>query len=206
MNSKRPTVESLSQRTLFDLQRVSEPASRPFSLPGMLLGTSSFTAAGWQGSFYPIGMRSKDFLSYYAGQFQTVEIDSTFYGTPTASTVTSWNEKTPQDFIIAAKVPQLCGDENYVAKRPEWKCFRIVLDFVGHITGLESEHRRHLTPNDGGSFKEVLGRRLSIPALLQPCRRLVPRLLLESRGRRHDPDKLEQNYTGDASKLQPHRR
>jgi len=72
----------------------------------MLLGTSSFTAAGWQGSFYPIGMRSKDFLSYYAGQFQTVEIDSTFYGTPTASTVTSWNEKTPQDFIIAAKVPR----------------------------------------------------------------------------------------------------
>jgi uncharacterized protein YecE (DUF72 family) len=82
----------------------------------MLLGTSSFTAAGWQGSFYPIGMRSKDFLSYYASQFQTVEIDSTFYGTPTASTVTSWNEKTPQDFIIAAKVPQICCGVSYVAQ------------------------------------------------------------------------------------------
>src|SRR5258707_10587471 len=133
MNSKRPTVESLSQRTLFDLQRVSEPASRPFSLPSMLLGTSSFTAAGWQGSFYPIGMRSKDFLSYYAGQFQTVEIDSTFYGTPAASTVTSWNQETPQDFIIAAKVPQLCAVEDYVATRSERPCFRTVLDFVGHI-------------------------------------------------------------------------
>jgi hypothetical protein len=42
MNSKRPTVDSLSQRTLFDLQKVSEPASRPFSLPGIFLGTSSF--------------------------------------------------------------------------------------------------------------------------------------------------------------------
>src|SRR5580704_2020954 len=102
--------------------------------------------------------------------------------------------------------PQLCGDENYVAKRLERECFRTVLDFGGHITGLESEHRRHLTPNNGGSFKEVLGRRLSIPASLQPCRRLVPRLLLESRGRRHDPDTLEQNYTGDASKLHLHRR
>jgi len=32
-------------------------------------------------------MRSRDFLSYYARQFQTVEIDSTFYGTPSVSTV-----------------------------------------------------------------------------------------------------------------------
>ena len=43
---------------------------------------------------YPRGMRSKDFLRHCASQFQTVEIDSTFYGTPSASTVTSWNEKT----------------------------------------------------------------------------------------------------------------
>ena len=34
---------------------------RPFFLPGILLGTSAFTAAGWEGSFYPSGMRSRDF-------------------------------------------------------------------------------------------------------------------------------------------------
>src|SRR6185437_2970811 len=170
------------------------------------IGTSAFTAAGWAGSFYPKGMKSTDYLSFYATRFDAVELDNTFYATPAVTTVKSWYAKTPPGFLFAAKVPQLCGDGNYVAKRPERECFRTVLDFVGHITGLESEHRRHLTANDGGSFKEVLGRRLSIPALPQPCRRLVPRLLLESRGRRHDPDKLEQNYTGDASKLQPHRR
>jgi hypothetical protein len=37
---------------------------RPFSLPGILLGTSAFTATGWEGSFYPRGMQSLDFLSY----------------------------------------------------------------------------------------------------------------------------------------------
>ena len=79
----------------------------PYSLPGIFLGTSSFTATGWQRSFYPQGMRSRDFLSYYASKFQTVEIDSTFYGTPSASTVASWNEKTPRDFIFAVKVPQV---------------------------------------------------------------------------------------------------
>jgi hypothetical protein len=57
---------------------------RPFSLPGtgIYLGTSAFTAAGWEGSFYPRGTQSRDFLSYYATQFANVEVDSTFYGCP----------------------------------------------------------------------------------------------------------------------------
>jgi uncharacterized protein YecE (DUF72 family) len=39
------------------------------------LGTSSFTAAGWEGSFYPKGMKSAERLSFYAEHFDTVEID-----------------------------------------------------------------------------------------------------------------------------------
>jgi hypothetical protein len=37
--------------------------------PPILLGTSSFTATGWQGSFYPKGMRSADYLAFYAEHF-----------------------------------------------------------------------------------------------------------------------------------------
>lgn len=44
----------------------SQPIERPFSLPGIYLGTSSFTGAGWEGSLYPIGMLSKDFLRHNA--------------------------------------------------------------------------------------------------------------------------------------------
>jgi hypothetical protein len=62
---------------------------RPYSEPGLLLGTSAFTANGWAGAFYPPGMKPHDFLSYYAKLFRTVEIDSTYYGTPSESTVTS---------------------------------------------------------------------------------------------------------------------
>jgi len=97
------------------------------------IGTSAFTAAGWRGTFYPKSLKSADYLSYYAQHFDTVEIDSSFYATPHVSVVRSWNAKTPEGFLFAAKVPQLCGDENYVAKRSERQCFRTVLDFVGHI-------------------------------------------------------------------------
>jgi uncharacterized protein YecE (DUF72 family) len=70
------------------------------------LGTSAFTAAGWEKAFYPAGLKPTEYLTYYATKFQTVEIDSTFYRTPSVSTVEGWRNKTPENFIIAAKVPQ----------------------------------------------------------------------------------------------------
>jgi uncharacterized protein YecE (DUF72 family) len=74
--------------------------------PPILLGTSSFTADGWQGSFYPKGMRPADYLAFYAEHFHTVEVDSTFYACPTARTVENWNARTPEGFIFSVKVPQ----------------------------------------------------------------------------------------------------
>ncbi len=51
------------------------------------LGTCSFTAPGWAGSFYPKGMKTEDRLTFYAEHFDTVEVDSTFYGIPSPHTV-----------------------------------------------------------------------------------------------------------------------
>jgi uncharacterized protein YecE (DUF72 family) len=54
------------------------------------IGTSAFTAVGWPGSFYPKGMQPRDFLTYYATKFDSVEVDSTFNRTPSRSTVPPW--------------------------------------------------------------------------------------------------------------------
>src|SRR5260370_35323723 len=75
------------------------------------IGTSAFTAAGWDGSFYPRGMKPADFLSFYATKFDTVELDNTFYRTPALSTVQGWYAKTPPGFLFAAKVPQVITHE-----------------------------------------------------------------------------------------------
>jgi len=75
------------------------------------IGTSAFTAAGWEGSFYPAGMKPADYLTYYATQFNTVEIDSTFYRTPELSTVKGWYAKTPGNFVFALKIPQVITHE-----------------------------------------------------------------------------------------------
>jgi hypothetical protein len=78
--------------------------------PPILLGTSSFTATGWQGSFYPKGLRPADYLNYYAQHFDTVEIDSAFYATPNVNVVRSWNAKTPEGLRISTA--NLCPSEN----------------------------------------------------------------------------------------------
>ena len=75
------------------------------NLNGIRVGTSSFTAAGWETSFYPAGMKPADYLTYYATKFDTVEVDSTYYRTPAVSTVQRWRTKTPDGFIFALKVP-----------------------------------------------------------------------------------------------------
>src|SRR6266852_5433858 len=64
------------------------------------IGTSAFTGAGELGTFYPAGVKAADYLRYYSSQFQTVEIDSTFYGTVSAATVKSWYEDNAGGFYL----------------------------------------------------------------------------------------------------------
>lgn len=79
------------------------------------LGKSSLTAEGWYGSFYPNGLKSGDRLAFYAQNFDTVEIDSTFYACPSARTVEGWAFKTPENFIFSVKVPQVITHEKILA-------------------------------------------------------------------------------------------
>jgi uncharacterized protein YecE (DUF72 family) len=81
------------------------------SHPPILLGTSSFTASGWEGVFYPKGMRSADYLAFYAEHFHTVEVDSTFYGCPSPRSVNNWAARTPEGFLFSVKVPQIITHE-----------------------------------------------------------------------------------------------
>jgi uncharacterized protein YecE (DUF72 family) len=70
------------------------------------LGTSSWSAADWKGPFYPPRARPGEFLAYYAQHFDAVECDATFYATPALRTVEGWRAKTPEDFMLASKLPR----------------------------------------------------------------------------------------------------
>jgi uncharacterized protein YecE (DUF72 family) len=111
--------------------------SRPVASEAEIrLGTSAFTAAGWESSFYPAGMKPAEYLSYYAAKFDTVEVDSTFYRTPAVSTVKGWYAKTPPGFLFAAKVPQLITHEKALVDCDEdFRLFLKAMDCLGEKLG-----------------------------------------------------------------------
>lgn len=52
--------------------------------------------------FYPKG--TKDELAYYSTQFNSIELNATFYGAPSSEQVITWKEKTPKDFKFFPKI------------------------------------------------------------------------------------------------------
>ena len=89
--------------------RVSPPE------PGFYLGTSGWSYADWEGTLYPVGLPAASRLAEYAKHYATVEIDSTFYGTPRRSTIEKWREVVPEGFLFAAKFPRELTHERNLA-------------------------------------------------------------------------------------------
>jgi uncharacterized protein YecE (DUF72 family) len=105
-------------------------------MPSLYIGTSAFTAAGWEGTFYPPGMKPADYLSFYATRFNSVEVDSTFYRIPSKPTVQGWGAKTPPGFRFAAKVPQIITHERVLVDcESEFKQFVDTMDLLGDKLG-----------------------------------------------------------------------
>lgn len=77
------------------------------------IGTSGWNypsgAGTWNGLFYPPRKgrpKAFDELRYYAERFDTVEVNSTFYGQPRAEITRGWAERTPAGFEFSVKLYQ----------------------------------------------------------------------------------------------------
>jgi uncharacterized protein YecE (DUF72 family) len=69
-------------------------------------GTSGFAYPSWKPDFYPARLPSKDFLKHYATRLNAVEANYTFRRLPTAATLESWVNCTPDGFAFAVKAHQ----------------------------------------------------------------------------------------------------
>ena len=73
-------------------------------MPGSLyVGTSGFAYPGWIPRFYPAGLRATAFLAHYAARLPAVELNNTYYASPTATKVAAWVDATPDQFRFAVK-------------------------------------------------------------------------------------------------------
>ncbi|HJU04145.1 MAG TPA: DUF72 domain-containing protein [Nitrospiraceae bacterium] len=73
------------------------------------IGLSGYSYKPWQGPdrFYPEGLKTAEFLRYYAGRYDTVELDGIWYRMPSEQAVRSWMSLTPSHFVFAPKANRL---------------------------------------------------------------------------------------------------
>ena len=67
------------------------------------IGTSGWSYDHWKGPFYPEDLPGSEMLSHYAGEFNTLEINGTFYRLPEENTVNDWRETVPDRFVFSVK-------------------------------------------------------------------------------------------------------
>jgi uncharacterized protein YecE (DUF72 family) len=68
------------------------------------IGCSGWTYKDWKGPFYPPKTPDARRLEYYATQFDTAEINASFYRLPSESMVEGWARRAPPGFVFAWKV------------------------------------------------------------------------------------------------------
>lgn len=67
------------------------------------IGTSGYVYNHWRGDFYPKKMTQKDWFEHYAAHFATVEINNSFYRSPSPDTFAQWRARAPKGFVYAVK-------------------------------------------------------------------------------------------------------
>lgn len=67
------------------------------------IGTSGWVYEHWRGTFYPEKMSQSQWFAFYAGEFDTVEINNSFYRLPSESAFDAWREQAPDGFLYAVK-------------------------------------------------------------------------------------------------------
>src|SRR3954470_19045380 len=67
------------------------------------IGTSGWHYKHWKEVFYPKGIKEAQQLSYYITQFDTVEINNTFYHLPPEKTFENWRTAVPDNFLFIVK-------------------------------------------------------------------------------------------------------
>ena len=98
----------------------------------VLIGTSGFSYDDWVGPVYPPDLPKSEWLSFYAREFPTCELNFTFYRIPNPYTLARMADKVPEGFLFSVKAFQGITHER---EDPE----PLVREFVEALRPLQEE-------------------------------------------------------------------
>lgn len=70
------------------------------------IGISGWRYEPWRGVFYPKGLAQRRELEFASRQFNSIEINGTFYSLQRPDSFREWYTATPDDFVFAIKCPR----------------------------------------------------------------------------------------------------
>jgi uncharacterized protein YecE (DUF72 family) len=129
------------------------------------VGCSGWNYRDWRGPVYPPELPARRWFEHYAGLFDTVELNTTFYRLPAPATVDRWAEQAPVDFVYSVKLGQF-GSHRMKLRDPE--------GWLGHHT----ERLDRLGPHAGPTLVQLP------PRWRRDVARLDHFLTVAGRGRR----------------------
>lgn len=70
------------------------------------VGGTEWGRTSWVGRAYPLGTKPKDFLTWYSRQFNTIELNTLFYGVPATTIIRRWADAVVPGFRFCPKFPE----------------------------------------------------------------------------------------------------
>jgi uncharacterized protein YecE (DUF72 family) len=84
------------------------------------IGTSGWSYDHWEGELYRPGLPSRERLGVYVSQFDTVELNASFYRWPRPAQFASWRERLPEGFELTVKGPRGLTHARRLLEPEEW--------------------------------------------------------------------------------------
>ena len=87
--------------------------------PRIRVGVGGWTYEPWRDNFYPAGWPQARELEYASQRLSAIEINGTYYSTPTRQSVAKWRDSTPEDFVFSLKASRFATNRRVLAEAGE---------------------------------------------------------------------------------------
>jgi len=84
------------------------------------IGTSGWSYDHWKDIVYPWDSPDRDRLEWFVKRFDTVEVNSSYYNWPRASTFEGWHSRVPDGFCMTMKAPRGLTHSGRLANAESW--------------------------------------------------------------------------------------
>ncbi len=87
--------------------------------PRIRVGVGGWVYEPWRDNFYPRGWPHSRELEYASQRLSAIEINGTYYSTPTRQSVAKWRDSTPEDFVFSVKASRFATNRRVLAEAGE---------------------------------------------------------------------------------------